>query len=68
MTRIKPVIWSVASLGVVGLTLSLMLGLFWVVEIAPLLLFVGMAVTYGILSARSAPPPTPPSPRRSEPE
>lgn len=60
MNRMKAFIWIVISAGVVGLSLLVMLGLFWVIDIAPLILFIGMAVTYGILSARRPQPVKPP--------
>lgn len=41
------------SVVAVGLTLMLLLSVFWILEIAPIVLFVGMAVFYGLLANRS---------------
>jgi len=69
MHRMKPLIWIVASAGAVGISLLAMLGLFWVIDIAPLLLFIGLAVTYGILSSRApqSVKPVLPERKRSDP-
>lgn len=40
------------SVAAVGVTLVSLLGVFWILEIAPLVLFVGMAVIYGLLTNR----------------
>ncbi len=35
-----------------AVTLLCMLGIFWILELAPLLLFVGVGVAYGVLSSK----------------
>ncbi|PSR22687.1 MAG: hypothetical protein C7B45_05690 [Sulfobacillus acidophilus] len=49
----KRLLWTVAALLGLAASLLIMLGMFWVLEIAPLLLFVGMAVAYSMLSRSS---------------
>ena len=61
MRNMKRVLWSLATLGAIAAALLFMLGMFWVVEIAPLVLFVAMAIAYGLLSSSR----TPKSPRTS---
>lgn len=50
MQKFKRLGWSLVMLLVVATALLMMMGMFWVLEIAPLVLFIGMAVMYGILS------------------
>lgn len=50
MRTMKGILWSLATLAAIAVALFAMLGMFWVLEIAPLVLFVGMTIVYGILS------------------
>ncbi len=50
MRNMKGILWSLATLAAIAVALLVMMGMFWVLEIAPLILFVGMAIVYGILS------------------
>ncbi|MCY0899195.1 MAG: hypothetical protein OWU33_09745 [Firmicutes bacterium] len=54
----------VASVAAVGAALALVVGLYWTLAVAPLILFLGMAVTYAIMASRSAPPKKPSPPPR----
>lgn len=56
----------VGALAVVGIALVSIVGIFWIIDIAPLLLFIGAGVVYGLLSNQSKRPLNPPLSRPSE--
>lgn len=55
MKNMKRTLWSLVAVLAIAVGLLAMLGMFWVLEIAPLILFVGMAVAYGLLSSPRTP-------------
>lgn len=58
--KLRGNLWvTLGALVVVAASLIAVVGVFWVLEIAPLLFFVGVGLVYGVLSTR---------PRRSGPE
>ena len=40
------------TIGVIALVLALVVGLYWIVDLAPILLFVGVVAVYVILSTQ----------------
>ncbi|WP_020375231.1 hypothetical protein [Sulfobacillus thermosulfidooxidans] len=44
----------IKGLGITALALLVMLGQFWILYLAPLLIFVGMGITYGFLSSKQS--------------
>lgn len=59
-TNLRRVLMGVlGSVAVVIIGLTLVLGVFWVLNLAPLLLFMGAAAVYVVLSSRQSKGPTP---------
>lgn len=55
MRHLRSVLWLLVALGAIAIGLLAMLGMFWILEIAPLIIFVGMAIAYGLLSSSTSP-------------
>ncbi len=55
MRDMKRVLWSLATLAALAVALVAMVSMFWLLEIAPLVLFVAMAIAYGLLSSSRTP-------------
>lgn len=50
-------LWTLlGGLLLVALFLIFMLGMFWVVDLIPLLMFIGVGVVYGVISSRKSKP------------
>lgn len=61
MRRLNRMLWPLLMLASIAATLIVMMGMFWMLEIIPLALFVGMAIAYGLLSTSRSPQSTAPT-------
>ncbi len=52
----KQLLLGLGSMGVVTVALLSMLGMFWVLDLFPILLFIGMILVYGFFSANATKP------------